>query len=180
MGWDSIDTAMIGLDTHDTTYLVPQSEGVNSVRILKGLIDFDILNGWLRLCQDMHTKTCAVKSSSSMPFLKLIDCDARVIVPAFNRPYVTLSYMWGSISGSNEYSESLPEGLPCTIEDAITVTRKLGFRYLWIDRYCINQQCEEEKAEQVQKMDLIYQNSEVTIIAAAGQDPLYGLPGVGH
>ncbi len=28
--------------------LSPQSEGVNSVRILKGLVDFDILNGWLR------------------------------------------------------------------------------------------------------------------------------------
>jgi hypothetical protein len=27
-------------------------------------------------------------------------------------------------------------------------------------------------------MDLIYNNSEVTIIAAAGQNPFYGLPGV--
>ena len=62
-------------------------------------------------------------------------------------------------------------------EHAITVTRKLGFRYLWIDRYCINQQRIEEVSTQVQQMDLVYQNSEVT---TTGKDSQYGLPGVGR
>lgn len=35
-------------------------------------------------------------------------------------------------------------------------------------------------AYQVGKMDLIYMNAELTIIAAAGSNPNYGLPGVGH
>jgi hypothetical protein len=186
MGWKSIDTVMLWLEGRrryrnpNPVFLVPQPEGVNTIRILKrDSIDFGILTSWLHLCQDMHTKTCTVKKSS-VPFLKLIDCERRVIVPALDHSYVTLSYMWGSASGSIEYSEILPEDLPCTIEDAVTVTRQVGFRYLWVDRYCINQQCEEEVSTHVRKMDLIYQNSEVTVIAVAGQDPSYGLPGVGR
>jgi len=59
------------------------------------------------------------------------------------------------------------------------VVKKLGYRYLWVDRYCINQGNEEEKADQCGKMDLIYQNADLTIIAAIGDNPTYGLPGVG-
>jgi Heterokaryon incompatibility protein (HET) len=51
---------------------------------------------------------------------------------------------------------------------------------IYLDRYCINQEQREEFSEQVQKINLIYQNAEVTIIAAAGEDPTYGLPGVNH
>jgi hypothetical protein len=73
---------------------------------------------------------------------------------------------------------TLDEILPPTIEDAITVVECLGLNYLWIDRYCINQQNDEEKLVQLPKMNQIYEASEVTIVAAAGSDPSYGLPGV--
>lgn len=59
------------------------------------------------------------------------------------------------------------------------VTKELGLRYIWIDRYCINQDDDAEKQTQIQQMDLIYQNAFVTIIAAAGTEPYFGLPGVG-
>jgi hypothetical protein len=72
----------------------------------------------------------------------------------------------------------LPEKVPDTIRDAILVTRRLGLKYLWIDRYCINYAISETSAEQISKMDLIYNESHLTIIAAAGQDPHFGLPGV--
>jgi hypothetical protein len=115
-----------------------------------------------------------------VPYFKLIDCVTRTIVPALNHPYVALSYVWGQSSAAHGYVEVLPADLPHTVEDAITVTKKLGFRYLWIDRYSINQDRKEEVSEQVQKMNLISQNAEVTIIASAGEDPTYGLPGVSH
>jgi hypothetical protein len=66
--------------------------------------------------------------------------------------------------------EFLSGDLPDTIEDAITVTRNLGFQYLWIDRYCIDQQNEKEASAQIRQMDLVYKNAEITIIAAAGKD----------
>ncbi|KAG4439009.1 hypothetical protein IFR05_005525 [Cadophora sp. M221] len=58
----------------------------------------------------------------------------------------------------------------------MTVTKRVGYRYLWVDKYCINQQRKEDVAEQVGKMDLIYQNAKLTIIAATKDDPSYGLP----
>ena len=60
------------------------------------------------------------------------------------------------------------------------MTNRLGYRYIWIDRYCVNQRDEQESADQVGKMDLIYQNAKLTIIAAIGDDPTHGLPGVGR
>jgi hypothetical protein len=73
---------------------------------------------------------------------------------------------------------SLLGRVPLLIEDAIEVTKKLGFRYIWIDRYCIPQDNEAEKYSQIQNMGVIYQQSALTLVAAAGDGPSYGLPGV--
>jgi hypothetical protein len=100
----------------------------------------------------------------------MIDCETRKIISAANHPYVALSYVWSQVSSpSSSDPECLPKDLPRTVEDSIVVTRRLGFRYLWIDRCCINQQLQEEVNEQVQKLDLIYQNAQVMIIACAGK-----------
>lgn len=56
----------------------------------------------------------------------------------------------------------------------------MGFDYIWIDKYCINQNNKAEKGGQISQMDSIYYNAEATIIAAAGSDSTYGLPGIGH
>ncbi|KAB2103103.1 hypothetical protein AG0111_0g9186 [Alternaria gaisen] len=72
--------------------------------------------------------------------------------------------------------------LPATIEDSITVTKRLGYQYLWVDRYvnpCV-QQNSTEKHLQIQQMDVIYASAQITLIAAAGEDWTYGLPGVGE
>jgi hypothetical protein len=64
------------------------------------------------------------------------------------------------------------------IEDAILFTKRLNFRYLCIDRYCINEDNQDEKHTQIGNMDAVYSNAELTVVAAAGHDPLFGLPGV--
>lgn len=165
----------------DVAFLVPRSEKATCVRLLKeDSIDFDVVQGWLQFCQDQHTKTCCLQKSSNIPSLKLLDCETRSIVPALNHKYLTLSYLWGPTQKDCDLSRNLeppPGNLPDTIEDAIAVTQRLGFRYLWIDRYCIDQESAEAHT-QLQQMDLVYQNSELTLIAAAGNDPSYGLPGV--
>jgi hypothetical protein len=179
--WSSIDTNL--MQAHYTCkYIVSQPEGLNGpIRIVKDHIqDYEIFKDWINLCRAYHTKVCEVETSNSVPFQKLIDCETRTIIPASNHPYVALSYVWGLGSKIYPFSETLPLNLPNTIEDTISVTLKLGFRYLWIDRYCIDQQSKEEENAQFSVMDIIYQNAEVTIIAAAGSDPSYGLPGVGN
>ncbi|KXH49421.1 hypothetical protein CNYM01_08282 [Colletotrichum nymphaeae SA-01] len=94
--------------------------------------------------------------------------------------YATLSYVWGSVHSDGVVSgRRLPSSVPRVIEDAKTVTASLGFQYLWVDRYCIPQHCAKDAHEQIRNMNLIYARSCITIIAAAGRCPDYGLPGVG-
>lgn len=149
-------------------------------------IDYCVLRNWLSICRSHHESHCGNRRSPSVTFLRLIDCETRKIELATgSNVYVALSYVWGN-SASRDQSAAedfsgggfLPGTLPRTIEDAITVTKELRFRYLWIDRYCIAQGNEAEKHSQIRQMDLIYSNAEVTLVAAAGQDPNFGLPGV--
>lgn len=146
-------------------------------------IDFNILRGWVQDCNQAHSYDCVQTESSSLSLreLKLIDCERRQIVPALTTyEYSALSYVWGTNRSGNDrcVHDRLPTNLPQTIEDAMKVTQELGLRYLWIDRYCIDQENDVEKQIQIQQMDLIYQKAFVTIIAAAGTDPYFGLPGV--
>ncbi|KAM0440765.1 hypothetical protein ACHAPT_000066 [Fusarium lateritium] len=103
-------------------------------------------------------------------------------------PYLAFSYVWGFPQEAITMGAPASDGsrsiggiasLPATIADAISVTVKLGFRYLWVDRYCIDQYDKAIRDHQTAQMDSIYNNAELTIIAAAGGDAQYGLPGVG-
>lgn len=51
-------------------------------------------------------------------------------------------------------------------------------RYLWVDKYSIDQQDAAKRHRQIKSMNDIYQCALATIIAAAGEDASYGLPGV--
>lgn len=92
---------------------------------------------------------------------------------------MTLSYVWGAHDrlelGRNDFSIT---SCPRTILDAISCTKALGFQYLWIDRYCIDQATYEGRDQQISVMHLIYKQSAVTLIAACGNDSSYGLPGI--
>jgi hypothetical protein len=163
-------------------YLVPQLGVECTVRVLQpNSINFGIIKEWVQCCRISHSSPCEIENPEHVPYLKLIDCESRRIIEAktTGASYVCLSYVWGQILNSKSYHDILPQSLPTTIEDSITATLKLGFRYLWVDRYCINQQDKVEVFHQVRMMDRIYQNAELTIIAAASEDPSYGLPGVG-
>lgn len=85
---------------------------------------------------------------------RLIDIDTMCIVYAPRKAkYVALSYVWGrtsiprlTLTSHNEEALLRPKGLeanrskiPNTILDAITVFRKLGERYLWVDSLCLLQ-----------------------------------------
>jgi uncharacterized protein YcfL len=155
------------------------------VRLLRSeSADFDLIKEWLSFCQNHHRGRCALKNSTPVPGLKFIDCSTRQIVMATKgMEYLALSYVWGLglTSGDDEFSgSSLPDNILQTISDALAVTIKLQYRYLWIDRYCITQNSAEEKHAQISLMGSIYRNAEATIVAAAGGDPTYGLPGAGY
>lgn len=111
----------------------------------------------------------------TLPGFRLIDCDSSsrdVLDKPLTEKYVALSYVWGEVA-------VVPGSWPQVVLDAILVTRKLGLRYLWVDRFCIDQDDAQTKHSLISNMAAIYQNAEFTIIAAAGSGANHGLPGVG-
>lgn len=111
----------------------------------------------------------------------LIDCIQEEIVRANpGDQYMALSYVWGARrnqenDASHVFSLSTS---PLTIRDAAQVVRNLGRRFLWVDRYCIDQKDNSTKGLMIQHMDMIYEQSEATIVALYGEDDDSGLPGV--
>ncbi|KAH4294232.1 hypothetical protein HBH64_164230 [Parastagonospora nodorum] len=178
-----------------TRYLLPSKNGDIDARpqpLHKALrpdsVDFEAIQAWMKHCDENHIQHCFETNSEGpapRPFprsgFRLIDCLNHAIIPwAPNQPYVALSYVWGTNHNQTEDSSAsnIFHNLPKTVEDAMAVVSRLGYRYLWVDRYCIDQSNASEVQQQISAMDLIYQSAELTIIAAAGDGADFGLPGV--
>lgn len=62
------------------------------------------------------------------------------------------------------------ESLPANFQDAITITRRLGYRYLWIDSLCIVQDSADDWAYEAGQMHNVYKNADLTIMAEASSE----------
>lgn len=155
------------------------------------LCDFNIkrFTNWIEYCE-IHHSTC-----NNIPFLpnlgpsrgpkRLIDVglhqQAEVhLIRTEGRllRYAALSYCWGAnrdgTIATNETVEQMTKGVSPTlfsrtIQDAITVVRKLGMRYLWVDALCIIQGQDQtaEWTDEIKRMGDIYLNAHLTIAASS-------------
>jgi len=91
--------------------------------------------------------------------------------------YTTLSHCWGamdrslatSISNIKDRSIYVDEGsLPKVFQEAISVSRYLAIRYLWVDMLCIIQDCQIDWRKESESMYSTYQNCTFTIMATDG------------
>lgn len=130
----------------------------------------------MELCDQNHP---ACKPSVVTP-RRLINCKSRHVERTQeHQPYCTLSYVWGRQRPEEIVEDDLlPQSLPATIEDAIACTLALGYKYLWIDRYCISQRQHSEKIQEIGRMDEIYSGAEFGLFATFGEDTHAGLPGM--
>jgi hypothetical protein len=148
--------------------------------------NFGLIRGWLQYCRTSHRPSCAAAFNTRSHNLKFIDCLSRHIVKAkAGERYLALSYVWGSAHSASprvqnvDKDEPLPASvLPQVVEDAITVARNLGLRYLWVDKFCIDQENATEVHILMSSMHEIYHGAYATIVAVAGMDASCGLPGV--
>jgi len=173
----------------DAGYVVVYPDGTQPglfrPRLVPQSFDCGRVHMWLRSCKEFHGPVCS-EPTPIVAGMKLIDCETRRIVVATpSMAWLALSYVWGKHDDSSSHdalTAALP-GLPSTasrlVNDAVRVTTSLGYRFLWIDKYCIDQRNPVEKEHQIKNMDLIYLGAELTIVAAAGADEYYGLPGIG-
>jgi hypothetical protein len=144
--------------------------------------DFNQISTWLSFCQNHHMQLCLIPAGDPVPGFQLIDCQAenKIITATRNMKYIALSYVWGADVSVDalENGKLIYSGLPQTVRDAIGVTKRLGFRYLWVDRYCIPTD-PQIKHSQISKMDIIYKQAQATLLGAAGNGAAFGLPGSG-
>jgi hypothetical protein len=153
-----------------------------SGRVVQQEVDFGRCEEWLRRCEEHHSKTCLAEMVDFTEFgMRFINVKTQSIVTApKSAKYVALSYVWGPkevakqlmlLEGTYERLTS-PGGLsdshsdiPKTIRDAMTITSKLGFDFLWVDALCIKQDDDQDKGRQIAKMDQVYSCAALTIVS---------------
>ncbi|KAJ9663998.1 hypothetical protein H2198_000501 [Neophaeococcomyces mojaviensis] len=90
-----------------------------------------------------------------------------------NTSYLTLSHSWGdgkflkllSTNWQLLYSSIPVNELSRTHRDALSLTRRLGYQYIWIDSLCIIQDSSDDWKSQSTQMASIYGNSTCNIAA---------------
>lgn len=159
-------------------------------------VDYAAARAWIACCRETHSQRCNHQRLARIPHFRVIDCRTRRIVLQGEQvdSYVALSYVWGPPPAASSKETSglescgteaerdsfeLGQSVEAIVEDTMTVTMELGYRYLWVDRYCVIQHGHSKvKQEQLQSMDLVYTNAEVTLVGTSGQASSSGLPGV--
>ena len=183
----------------------PQNRQFFGRRVDREKIDSDLLRSWLNRCSKWHNGDCEGdihEAEGVLENLRLIDTRYIEIVKFSDDkipPYVALSYVWGTAEMKEtgkvpamllrrdirwDFDEERtpldPVLLPKTIQDAISLTKTLGYRYLWVDALCIVQDASlKEKHIHLKNMKLIYSCASLTIAAAAGGHADYGIAGIG-
>ncbi|KAL2691261.1 hypothetical protein Neosp_001642 [[Neocosmospora] mangrovei] len=83
----------------------------------------------------------------------------------------------GSSKSSLEGNAHKWEELPTLFQDVITLLRKLGLSYLWIDSMCIIQDDDDDWLEQSAQMAVIYSHSYLNLAAATAENSSQSLFG---
>ncbi|KAJ6444973.1 tol protein [Purpureocillium lavendulum] len=137
--------------------------------------DLGIARDWMRFCDEHHQGRCDRQLiQAEIPAFRLIDCSVsppRIVDGSITATYAALSYVLGKAV--------ITEPWPSVVQDAAIVARELGIRYLWVDQLCMQGISPADRAQQIERMDDIFEGATLTIIAAHGHDATQGLPGVG-
>jgi hypothetical protein len=164
---------------------------------VQDMIDWNRVNRWIASCaknEGGHSYCHAHDGARSAVLPKgfrVVDVDERRLVhPGPDVRFLALSYVWGthmetnlvttrdSFDGFQQKDGLKAENMPRTIEDAIQVCRRLGERYLWVDRLSIIQDDPNDKEENIGSMAAIYTRAAFTIVVACGDNMDVQIPGV--
>ena len=120
------------LDVHDDM-AIPRSPKTSQP---SKRVDFERAKTWIDACKESHSG-CTARSPEVLKSLRLIDCILRSVISApEDCVYVALSYVWGTSQVCEAPSSSpLLDQLPLTVDNSVDVTLRLGYRYLWVDKY---------------------------------------------
>lgn len=109
--------------------------------------------------------------------------DSSTLSNDMDRLYIALSHCWGrqrflvmNKRNKKQFQRGVPlSSLTPNFQEAISITRQLGFRFIWIDSLCIIQGSQKDWAQEAQQMNKVYRNAFLTIGAMASPDAHGGL-----
>ena len=138
-----------------------------------------ITQNWIKECDTSHPR-CHQDVNKKLPS-RLIDVGSADGIPkprlvaseGLQGDYVALSHVWGGLVSARTLKENLEKHicklplslLPSNFKDVITVTRRLGIQYLWIDALCIIQDSTQDWEIECARMGDTYRNAVLTIAA---------------
>ncbi|KAG9500557.1 hypothetical protein J7337_009038 [Fusarium musae] len=156
----------------------------------------DQIQPWMNSCREQHAdhERCGTKYISSVLPTRLLDVgetnspwvtlvEVKNVTNLRDLEYLILSYCWGN---GNENSKTIESNLEMrlrgftisevsrTIQDAILLTRLMGFRYLWVDAICIIQGPTGDFHSESPRMGDYYSNAACCISASATKDSQEG------
>jgi hypothetical protein len=176
---------------HNVTRLPPVWEPCRLARRERFYLDmrpdseriFSQIRSWANMCQGFH-ESCrheadrfpprildvGIASESRDPFL--VQSDGQ------RGQYLALSYRWGTsntlrttVENVSAHMDAIPVAkMPQTMQDAVTVARRLGQRYIWIDALCILQDSKKDWEIHASQMHKIFSNAWLVISADAAPD----------
>jgi hypothetical protein len=174
-----------GLETQDEIQI-----GLPRIAGPKSRLHFSILRQWLRNCDENHARfKCRPPKPASLP-TRLIDVGQassdvvrlRETQDLHGVDYVALSHPWGAkgpyFCTFTKDVESYRQGieiakLTSTFRDAVTVTRELGLRYLWIDSICIIQKDasgEGDFQQEAERMESVFSSAYCVLAASSARE----------
>jgi hypothetical protein len=154
--------------------------------------NFDLVSRWLSDCRDTHD--CGSWSKRNNPtgswmptrLVKVGEVGRGVTVHRLVETkeladpveYLTLSHCWGNWRHEAIRAEDIPafknriplRVLSETFHEAFRTTRRLGFKYIWIDSLCIIQGDIDDWSKESARMSEVYGHSQLNLIAAHAKD----------
>jgi hypothetical protein len=146
---------------------------------------------WIERCSTGHSVCQKNSRNGAMP-TRLLDVSSdavRLTRSVKPQEYIALSHSWGkkesriqpmptsTADNISKRERDIPwEELTKSFQDAVSITRRLGLRYLWIDSLCIIQDSAEDWAAEASRMSSIYENAHLVLSATrsrSGDDGLF-------
>ncbi|RYP49235.1 hypothetical protein DL768_005009 [Monosporascus sp. mg162] len=151
--------------------------------------NWSIAETWLDTCRESHPE-CFATAAVELP-TRVIDVGALgssggprlVETQRRSGEYAALSHCWGgkinpmlTTQTLGTFLTSLPYAeLPANFRDAITITKRLRLRYVWIDALCILQDSKSDWEIEAKRMGPVYRDAAVTISASASTGSTDGI-----
>lgn len=188
--WRVRGRSRMSLSDEGCAFIVVQANGGRNMLgqpVANTIQDWKPLAEVVNDCLSRHSY-CGKAGLKLPPGFRVMDtAQSRITALPPSAGYVALSYVWaqaqdGVISKSTKdtihvYSDFLDfSALPSLVQDAIAACGKLNERYLWVDRYCIVQDDDHDRALQIDGMANIYAAAKLVIVAAASNSP--GMAGI--